>query len=118
MKGETLPGWPDRKNQNKRLNNTTFSEPELSEKFSRRLIFRFLVNFQASIHPDFSHQFDKESKDFLLDTYTRAWSHDRNGRPQIWSGRKLLEYCQQNHMRHLLFVTVISVDDKENIEGA
>ena len=84
---------------------------DLPKILSKSLFEKFILNFFASIHPDFQQLYSDDAKLFMRDTFFRIRNISmKHNKVNIWSGRQLLEHCVEGNMTHTLLFVPISKD--------
>ena len=84
---------------------------DLPKVLSKNLFEKFILNFFASIHPDYQQLYSDGVKTFLRDTFFRVRNISmKHNKVNIWSGRQLLEHCIACNMAHTLLFVPISKD--------
>ena len=80
---------------------------DLPKILARRIYQTFLVNYFASKHPDYSHLYSSEIKDFLAETFCNIRSLDLSAKPVYWSAKELFEHAAKEKMVGCLLFTPV-----------
>ena len=102
-----IVGWGDWNN----------SKPatELPKVFYRRLISNFLLNFNASFHPNFKHLYSIAAKVFLGDVYDQIRECEKDSQGTVLSAGLFLNYFVEQNMCYLLLFVPFSEEHYERV---
>ena len=81
---------------------------QIPKPLGRWMFENFLINFFASIHPDYEKRYSESSKNVLRNAFFRARSISiKYNKVSVWTPERLYGFFEEHDMMwHLLFVPI------------